>query len=77
MAEINIYRCDICGAHSETKPPNYVSYWEGYRDGEKHIQHICDDCMAELKIAISKMKGSRADNIVFVKEAKMDEEVVE
>lgn len=72
MAEIKIYRCDICGAHSETQPPNYVSYWEGYRDGEKHIQHVCDDCMAELKITVRKMKGSNADSIVFVKEGRLN-----
>ena len=66
MAEIKIYRCDICGAHSETKPNGYVSY------GQKYIPNVCDDCIAELEIAIRKMEGSKADNIVFIKEGKLN-----
>lgn len=66
MAKLTIYACDICGRHSLIQPRNYVTYWEDY-DGEKHIPHICDDCMAELKAVVEKMKGSNADNLVFQK----------
>lgn len=66
MAEIRIYVCDVCGACSKKKPPNYVTYWEGYKDGERHIQHICDDCWKELKSTFHKLQNSRKEEVAFV-----------
>lgn len=63
--KINVYRCDICGAHSYEKQGNSIIY---IAHGErKAIEHICDDCICAFESFLSQMDNLEEEKIAFVK----------
>lgn len=62
--KINIYRCDVCGAHSYERQNDSIQY---IGHGCKNVfEHVCEDCIYAFETFLSQMKDSEEERIIFV-----------